>query len=113
MIDYTFLAKLEMTGLETRILMGLMAHVPEKGGCLAFCTMQELADFLGVAQTSVSRAMQGLKNRNIAWSPRQGRWHVNAWLMYNGDFDSWNAEAESDPEPVWVRGANTETGEVR
>lgn len=113
MIDYTLLARLEMTGLESRILAAVMAHVPEKGGREAYCTMQEIADYLGVKQTSVSRAMKGLKDRRILWLVKQGKWRVNAWLTYNGDFDSWSAEAENDPEPVWVRGANPETGEVK
>lgn len=113
MIDYTFLARLELTGLESRTLMAIMAHVPARGGADAFCTMQEIADVLGVAQPSVARAIKGLRERQIVWSPRQGRWHVNTWLMYNGDFDSWNAEAEKDPEPIWVRGADTTTGEIK
>jgi hypothetical protein len=113
MIDYTLLARLEVTGLEGRILAAVMAHVPEKGGREAYCTMQEIADFLGVKQTSVSRAMKGLKERHILWLVKQGKWRVNAWLTYNGDFDSWGAEAEQDPEPVWARGADPVTGEVK
>lgn len=113
MIDYTHLARLEMSGLEHRILAAVMAHVPERGGREAYCTIQEIADYLQVRETSVSRAMKGLKDRHIVWLVRQGRWAVNAWLTYNGDFDSWAAEAENDPEPIWVRGVDAQTGEVK
>lgn len=113
MIDYLCLARLETTGLENRVLMAIMAHVPKLGGGDAYCTMQDIADSLGVAQPSVSRTMQALKARHIISPIRQGRWHVNAWLMYNGSFDDWGAEAENDPEPIWTRGADPKTGEVR
>lgn len=113
MIDYLLLAKLEMSGLESRILFAIMAHVPEKGGTDAYCTMQEIADLLGVKQTSVSRAMKALKDRHIIRLVRQGRWHVNAWLTHNGDFDSWATDADKDPEPIWVRGVDPQTGELK
>lgn len=111
--DVTLLAKLELTGLEMRLLIAVMSHVPEKGGADAFCTQAELAAQLGVLQPSVTRAMKELQARQIVVSAGRGRWHVNTWLMYNGDFDSWNAEAEQDAEPIWVRGADVTTGEIR
>ena len=115
MVDTGLMVRLEMSGLEYRIFHAVASHIPEKGGTDAFCTMQEIADQLGVAQQSVSRAMKALRERRIILkrSNRIGRWHVNSWLLYNGDFDSWNAEAEDDPEPIWVRGVDAQTGEVR
>lgn len=110
--DVGLMNRLEISGLEYRVLLAIMAAVPEKGGADAFCTQKEIADRLGVAQQSVARAMNTLQERRIIMRIRNGRWHVNTWLMYNGDFDSWNAEAEEDPEPIWVRGVNPETGEV-
>jgi DNA-binding IclR family transcriptional regulator len=97
------------------VLSTVMAHVPEKGGRDAYCTLQEIADLHGMPLSSVSRAMKALRGRNVILKPdgRIGRWRVNAWLMYNGDFDSWNTEAEADPEPTWSRGADPDTGEIR
>jgi DNA-binding IclR family transcriptional regulator len=90
-----------------------MSNVPEKGGAEAFCTMAEVAAQLGIAASSVNRAMQALQKRHILMKRKQGKWHVNTWLMYNGDFDSWNVDAEHDPEPIWVRGVDMATGEVK
>lgn len=113
LVDLTLMAKLELSGLEYRVLMAVMACVPEKGGADAFCTMQEIADTLNVSPSSAARVFKGLQSRHVLTLRRQGRWHVNSWLMYNGDFDSWGAEAEQDPEPIWVRGVDTETGEMK
>lgn len=113
MIDLGLMSRIELSGLESRVLMAIMAAVPEKGGADAFCTMQEIADRLDVKPSSAARVFKTLQDRLVISKVRQGRWHVNTWLMYNGDFDSWNAEAEKEPEPIWVRGADSETGEVR
>lgn len=113
LIDVGLMARLEASGLELRVLTAVMSHVPEKGGAEAHCTMQDIADQIGVLQPSVARAMRSLSRRRIIWMVRQGRWRVNTWLMYNGDFDSWNAEADHDPEPLWVRGVDPDTGEVK
>lgn len=113
MVDIGLMAKLEASGLEWRVLWAMMSHVPEKGGAEAHCTMQEIADQIGVQQPSVARVIKSLKDRRIVWMVKQGKWRVNTWLMYNGDFDSWNVEAEHDPEPIWSRGVDAATGEVR
>lgn len=114
MADLGNLTKLELSGLEYRVLFAVMRAVPEKGGRTAFVTMEEIAEQIGSTTPSVSRAIKSLRERNIVWRPdsRIGRLNVSAWLMYNGDFDSWNMEAEKDPEPLWTRGVNTKTGEV-
>ena len=31
---------------------------------------------------------------------------------FNGDFDSWSAETDEFPEPIWTRGVNIATGEL-
>lgn len=112
LIDLEMVGKLQLTGLEYRTLIGLMSFVPEKGGVEAFCTQQELADKLGIHQPTVARVLKAFQERNIAFRVRQGKWRVSPWLMYNGDFDSWNAEAVDAPEPVWVRGVDLATGVV-
>lgn len=113
LVDMDVMVKLELTGLDYRVLFGLMSFIPEKGGCDAYCTQRELADKLGIHQPTVSKILKQFQERYIATRVRSGRWHVNAWIVYNGDFDSWNMEAEIDPEPIWVRDVNTTTGEVR
>ena len=113
LIDLGLMSRLEISGNEFRILAAVMAHVPEKGGADAFCTMQDIADELNLAASSVNRTMQSLQRRRILTKIRQGKWHVNTWLMYNGDFDSWNAEADDEPEPIWMRGVDATTGEIK
>lgn len=115
MIDLDCIKRLELSGLEYAVLFAVMSNVPEKGGRVAFVTMQEIADAAHSTTPSVSRTLKSLAERNIIWRPdgRTGRLTVSAWLMYNGDFDSWNMESELDPEPVWTRGANPATGEVK
>lgn len=113
LVDIGLMTRLELTGVESRVLFAIMGAVPEKGGADAFTTQQEIAETLGIPQSNVGRAIKTLKDRRLVWRLRNGRWHVNTWLAYNGDFDSWNQEAEHDPEPIWVRGVNPETGEIR
>jgi len=114
LVDMGVMTRLELSGLEARVLFAMLAAVPEKGGATAYITQQEIANRLGVHQPSVARTMKALHERNIVWPlPQRGRWQINSWLAYNGDFDSWNAEAEQDPEPVWVRGVDVNTGEVK
>jgi DNA-binding transcriptional ArsR family regulator len=115
MIDLTAMNRLELSGGEYRVLLAIMSHVPEKGGADAKCTLQEIASEIGMALSSVSRSAKMLRERNVLLKRdrRQGRWRVSSWLMYNGDFDSWNAEVEKDPEPVWVRDVDLTTGEIQ
>jgi hypothetical protein len=115
LIDLGLMSRLDLNGSEWRVLSTVMACVPEKGGSEAFCTLQEIADRHEIPLSSVSRAMKSLRDRRIIMKNdrRIGRWHVNAWLMYNGDFDSWNVEAEQDPEPIWSRGVDAMTGEIK
>lgn len=113
LVDYDVMTRLELTGAEYRILFEVLRAIPEKGGAVAFITQQEIADRLHIAPPNVSKVMSALRKRHIIWPLRQrGRWQVNSWIAYNGDFDSWNMDAESDPEPIWVRNVNTDTGEV-
>lgn len=113
MIDFLNMERLELSTLEQRVVYSIMAQVPPLGGRLAYCTMQDIAERLETRQPSIARAMKGLKDRRIVWSERQGRWLVNAWLMFNGSFDDWGAAMEQDPEPIWSRNVDPETGEVR
>jgi hypothetical protein len=114
LVDYDVMTRLELTGAEYRILFEVLRAIPEKGGNIAFVTQQEIADRLNIAPPNVSKVMSALRKRHIVWPLKQrGRWQVNAWVAYNGDFDSWNSDAEVDPEPIWVRGVDPETGEVR
>ena len=113
LVDNNLMAKLELTGSEWRVLHALMAAVPEKSGSTAYVTQQEVADRTGMTQQAVSRAMKELRGRRIIGQlPQRGRWRVSAWIAYNGDFDSWNADVENDPEPIWMRGVDASTGEV-
>jgi hypothetical protein len=112
LLDIDVIVRLGLNGGETRILFAVMAHVPEKGGCDSFVTGKKIAEELGVSQQYVAGILRTLRERHIAWSTGYGQMHVNAWIMYNGDFDSWNAEAEEDPEPIWG-GVDPTTGEIR
>jgi hypothetical protein len=113
MVDVGVLTRLQLTGLESRVLWMIVKHVPEKGGNEARCTLAEIADETGIAGPNVSRIMKTLRDRRLLHTERQGVHHVSPWLAWSGDFDSWNAEAEKWPEPIWERGLDTETGEVK
>jgi hypothetical protein len=113
MVDVGVMRRLELIGGESRVLYALMAHVPEKGGAEAFATLQQIADELEVSGPYVAQIMKTLRARRIVRTVRQGVHHINTWLAYNGDFDSWNTEAENEPEPVWQRGVDPHTGEMK
>ena len=114
LLDLSNLNQLELSALEYRVVFAMMEAVPEKGGNKAFITLQEIAEKVGSTTPSVSRCVASLRSRNIILKveSRVGRWAINSWLMYNGDFDSWAAESLEDPEPVWTR-VDTATGEVK
>lgn len=113
LIDFELMAKLEMTGGETRLFWTVCSHIPNRGGSEAFTTAAELASEMGVSQQYVSQVLKTLSERHIIWKLRTGKYRVSAWLTYNGDFDAFNAEAENDPEPIWVRGVDAKTGEIK
>lgn len=114
LLDLNNMARLELSGLEHRILIAIMAAVPEKGGTGAFITGTEIAEKVNSTQPAVSRALRSLRDRRVILKPdgRVGRYQVNAWLMYNGDFESWAAETENTPEPIWAKNVNLSTGEI-
>lgn len=115
LLDLNNMARLELSGLEYRILIAIAAAVPEKGGTGAFITGTEIAEKVSSTQPAVSRALKSLRERRVIFKPdgRIGRYQVNAWLMFNGDFDSWAAETENTPEPIWAKNVNLTTGEVQ
>lgn len=115
LLDLNNMARLELSGLEHRILIAIMSAVPEKGGTVAFITGTEIAEKVGSTQPAVSRALRSLRERRVILKPdaRVGRYQVNAHLMYNGDFESWAAEADVTPEPIWTKNVDLSTGEVQ
>lgn len=113
LLDVDVISRLEMTGSEMRVLFALMRHVAEKGGTESRCTIAEVADEIGMKAPNVSRIMKDLRDRHVVRTIRLGYHEITPWLAYSGDFDSWNAETNLWPEPIWVRGVNPETGEVK
>lgn len=113
MVDVGMMQRLELTGGESRVLFALLARVPERGGAEAFAVVDDMARELDVSGSYVSKILRDLRERNVVMKVRNGKYHVNTWLAYNGDFDSWNAEVDDDPEPIWSRGVDVATGEIR
>lgn len=113
LMDIDNMVRLELSMQEHKILFGLLAFIPEKGGGEARVTTSELADRLSMKPQNVSRGLRSLRDRHVIRTPRQSVHEVTPWLAYSGDFDSWNSEVDGWPEPIWVRGVDTETGEVK
>lgn len=115
MIDLDNIGRLELSGLEYRILFAVMQAVPEKGGCRASITIEEVAERVQSTSPSVSRAMKVLRDRRvlIREDNKIGRVMVNPWLMFNGDFDSWAVETDATAEPIWMRGVDAKTGALQ
>lgn len=113
LLDVGVLNRLDLSALEYKVLFALMQFVPEKGGTEARVSIAEIAETVGVLAPSVSRIMRDLRDRRIVRTPRNGVHEVNPWITYSGDFDSWNAETENWPEPIWLRGVDSGTGEVK
>lgn len=111
MLDLDIIIRLELTGSEHRVLFGLASHIPERGGTEARTSTTELAGELGISQQYVAKVLKDLKDRRIVRCQRQMVYEISPWLLYNGDFASWNMDAETWPEPVWRRdGADLATG---
>lgn len=112
LIDFTFMAKLELTQYQMKVLFAVMMHVPPKGGRIAYCTQSDIARVTGIHRVDVAKTLRVLRERHIVVNKTAGQWIVSAWLMYNGDYDSWAMECDEDQEPVWMRNVNPDTGEV-
>lgn len=113
LMDIGVMTRLDLTGAEYRVLFCLLRHVPEKGGVEAHASIAEIADELTMKAPSVSRVLRDLRDRHIVRTIRQGKHEINPWLAYSGDFDSWNAETDGWPEPIWIRNVTPTTGEVK
>lgn len=113
LVDVGILTRLELSGLESRVLWMIARHIPEKGGNEARVALAEVADKTGIHPSDVSKIVRTLRARHLLRTVRRGVHEVSPWLLWSGDFDSWNAEADKWPEPTWVRGADPDTGEVR
>lgn len=113
LVDIGVLNRLELSGQEYRVLFAVLLGIPEKGGNLSHITGTRIADVTGIAAPNVSVVMRSLRERHLIQPVRRGVQEVSPWLAYSGDFDSWNAEAENWPEPVWMRGVDAATGELR
>ena len=112
LIDFNFMTKLELTQYQMKILYAVMSFVPPKGGRLAYCTQADIARKTGIHRVDVAKNLQVLRDRNIIVNKTSGQWLVSAWLMYNGDYDSWAMECDEDQEPIWTKNVNPTTGEV-
>lgn len=111
LLDIDVMIRLELTGYEHRVLFGLAAYIPERGGIEARTTATELAAQLNTSPQYVSKILKALQDRRIVKRVRNGVYEINPWVLYNGDFSSWNAEADEWPEPIWRRdGADLTTG---
>lgn len=113
MVDMGVISRVELTGGELRVLFAIAARIPQKGGVEARCSVAEVAAACEMKPQNVSKIMKDLRGRNIIRTVRVGVHEITPWLLYNGDFDSWNMETDEWPEPVYVRGVDGETGEVR
>ena len=113
MVDTEVMGKLELTGSEVRLLWTIGAHIPKQGGSTAYVQVVTLAKKLGVQQSFVSRQLAELRRRRIITTPRAGEHIINPWILWNGMMDDWVDESEAWPEPIYVRDADAETGEVR
>lgn len=112
MVDTDVMTHLEMTATESRVLWGLIAHIPKGGGHTAYVQVSELAKELGMAQPNVSKVLKALRSRNIVKSVRTGQHQVNPWIAWKGEMVDWVAESEDWDEPTYVR-ADMTTGEVK
>lgn len=113
MVDLDVITRVELTGAEHRVLFNIAARIPQKGGVEARVSVNEIAAGCEMKPQNVSKIMKDLRARNILRTLRVGVHQITPWLLYNGDFDSWNMETDEWPEPVYVRGVDAETGEVR
>ena len=112
LVDIGVLNRIDLSGLEYKVLFAMLQRVPEKGGIEARVSVAEIANAIGVHPQSVSRVLKDLRGRHIVRTERVGVHQINPWIAYNGDFDSWNSESDGWPEPIWMR-VDTETGEVK
>lgn len=113
MVNVGTMKRLELSTMENRILWVLLDHVPERSGTVSFVQVSQIAKETGIHPANVSKVMKALRDRRIVKTIRQGQHHVNAWIAYSGDFTSWSLDEDIEPEPIYVRNADAETGEIK
>lgn len=112
-VDIGVLTRLDLIRLEARVLWTIVKHIPERAGNEARVSLAEIADETGIHSANVSRIVKALRERHLLHTERPGLHYVSPWLCWSGDYDSWNAEAEKWPEPIWDRNVDGTTGEVK
>jgi len=112
-VDIGVITRLELSGLEHRVLWMIAKHIPERAGTEARVSLAEIADETGISPPNVSTIVKRLRERRILHTERRGVHHINPWILYSGDYDSWNTEAEKWQEPIWHRDVDPATGEMK
>ena len=112
LVDLDVFMQVELTNAEHQVFTAIARHIPDRGGIQARIGVGEIAEMLSMKQPSVSRVIKDLLARRIIRRVRQGVWDVNPHILYNGEFAEWNDALAYWHEPIYVRSADTITGEI-
>jgi hypothetical protein len=102
MIDLEAMERLDLTGLEFKVLARI-ARAANAETNEAWITQEQIAHALGSVQPSVARAIRTLKERRIIFPLARRGYRVNPHILFRGAVPDWNDATDMEKEPIWTR----------
>lgn len=104
--NVTNLARLDLTGLQFRVLFALFSKVRDREGNVAYTHISEIADALGKSKQSIDRIISQLRAKGIVERDRNGIWVINARLGFRGTYWQWARVYTTSPQPYYEIDSN-------
>lgn len=87
--NVTALARLDLTGLEYRVLFAFFANVRIKEGNIAYVNIADIAHALGKKKQSIDRIVASLRKKGLIEREKNGVWILNSRVGFRGSFWQW------------------------
>lgn len=87
--NVTNLARLDLTGMEFRVLFAIFAQVRPGEGNVSYTYVDDIADALDRSKQSIQRVMNKLRDKGVLTRDRNGIWVINPKLGFRGNYWQW------------------------
>lgn len=102
----TNLARINLTGLEFRVLFAMGAQIENAAGTIAHCTVSSIAEALERNPRGIEKIFASLKRKGVIEHVRPGSWAVNPKLLYRGSYGKWAIEYPQALDPSYEINGN-------
>lgn len=87
--NVTNLARLNLTGMEFRVLFAMFCMVRPGEGNVAYTYVSDLAEGLDKSKQSIERLIHRLRDKGVITRDKNGIWLVNPKLGFRGNYWQW------------------------